>query len=208
MDRRHFIPLTLLGVLGVLTAVFAVVGLLGAPSGASLTVDNASAATFGSPPGTQSFWVQLTNTVSSGTGGGTLSQTRLIKYTPPGRMVVYLVAPSKKLLGTLNAAGIARTLTQYGEVTGGTTAWTQTGTRYTRVESLPVYEARVPMQSSLNGKVYETAIVRDGYLVYVNLHVVIPNQTVGGGRTATGGVDGETFQLVKINRNPVPASNP
>src|SRR5580658_5395098 len=110
MDRRHLIPLTLLGVLGVLTAVFAVVGFMGAPSNADLAVDNASTATFGSPAGAQSFWVQLTNTVSSGAGGGTLSQTRLIKYAPPSQMVVYLVAPSKKLLGTLSAAGIARSV--------------------------------------------------------------------------------------------------
>jgi hypothetical protein len=208
VNRRRFIPLALVGVLAVLTAVFAVLGFTGGPPGADLAVQNATAATFGAPLGSQSFSVQLNNTVSSGKGGGTLSQTRLINYTPPDRMVVYLVAPSKKLLGTLDRDAIERTLTQYAAVTTGSTPWIRVGSHFTRVESLQVYEARVPKQPSLSGKVFETAVVRDGYLVDVNLHVVIPNQTTSAGRKATGGVDGESFHLLEIDGKVAPAVTP
>ena len=57
-------------------------GASSAPSGATLTVQNASARTFGTPTGSTSFAMDLINTVSAGGSKGTVSQVRQVDYRP------------------------------------------------------------------------------------------------------------------------------
>jgi hypothetical protein len=204
MIQRSQVPLALLTVLAVLTAGFATLALLTSPRAADLTVQNGTAETYAS----SSFSLTLTSTVSSGPGSGVLSQVRLVTYKAPDHMVAYQVTPEKKLLGSLNAAAIAKVLTGYAAVTSGATPWQSDGSHFTRTESLVTFSARVSHQPSAQGKVYETAVVHSGYLVYVNLHVVVPNQTTAGGQQAPGGVVGEIFHVLKINGTPTPALTP
>lgn len=196
--------LTLLGVLG---AGAVALGLRMSPSSAVLTVQNATAATFGYPLGSQSFTLDLTSSVSSGKGTGTISQERTIDYRSPGHMVVYRAGPPVKLLGTLGADAITSVLTGYAAVTAGTTPWIRHGSHFARTESLVAFSARVSHIRSAEGKVYETAVVRDGYLVLVNLHVIVLGQTRVNGRITPGGIIGETFDLVRIGAGPAPAVN-
>jgi hypothetical protein len=56
--------------------------------------------------------------------------------------------------------------------------------------------------------VYETAVVHRGFLIYVNLNVIVPNQTTAAGQQAPGGVVGETFHVLKINGARTPAITP
>jgi hypothetical protein len=53
--------------------------------------------------------------------------------------------------------------------------------------------------------VYESIDVRDGYLVYLRIKVVLPSQRLSSGQSATGGVIGETLQIVSINGHAAPA---
>jgi hypothetical protein len=204
MARRNLIPLILVAGLAVLTAGFAVLAVLKSPKAVDLTVQNGTAATFGA----SSFALDLTSSVSSGPGTGTLTQVRLITYQAPSHMVVYRESPNRALLGTLSATAIKSVLSGYSAVTGGTTPWVRVGTHYQRTESLVEFSARVSprvARQSAQGQVYETADVDGGYLVYVNLHVIVPNQTTTGGQQAPGGVVGETFRVLKINGSPAPA---
>jgi hypothetical protein len=202
MIQRNQIPLVLVSALAVLTAAFALLAIFTSPKGTDLAVQNGTAATFGA----SSFSLDLTSSVSSGPGSGTLSQIRLITYTSPDHMVVYRITPNRQLLGNLNADAINSVLTGYAAVTGGTTPWVRDGSRYERTESLVAFSARVSHQRSALGKVYETADVRNGFLVYVNLHVIVPDQTTTGGQQAPGGVVGETFRLITINGSKVPGT--
>jgi hypothetical protein len=203
--RRDHIPLALVALLALLTGGFAVLAVSMAPNGASLAVQNASEATFGLPLGSHSFSLDLISTVSSGRGGGVISQERYINYMPPDRMVVYRTSPSVKLLGVLHADAIAKVLAGYAAVTAGSTPWVDHGARYTRTEELVPFSARVSHIPSAVGKVYETAIVWEGYLIYINLHVVVPSQTFTGGKSDAGGVVGETFHMLRILGTKTPA---
>ncbi len=206
MPRRNLIPLALLGVLVVLTAVFAVLGTSSAPSGATTTVQNASGQTFG-PDQTTSFVMDLVDTVTP-TGTGTVSQVRQINFVPPNRMAVYQVGSSPKLLAVLNPAAIACALSEYGAIVGGSTPWTVTGSTFVRTESLADYSARVPhvtatsctpSPSTVHGQVHEKAVVRAGYLAGVRLTVVVPPQTLSNGTEAAHGSEGEALVMIQIN---------
>ena len=147
MPRRNLVPLVLLGVLGVLALVFAVLGASSAPSGATLTVQNGSTKTFGSPTGSTSFTMDLVASVSAGSGTGTVSQVRQIRYAPPQHMAVYQVDDRRTrrgCVGLLNPAAITCTLSSYTAIVGGSTPWTPDGNAYTRTESLADFSARVP----------------------------------------------------------------
>jgi hypothetical protein len=206
MVRHRQVPLVLVALLALLTLGFAVLALSMAPGSASLAVQNGTAETFGSPLGADPFTLNLTSSVSAGQGSGVITQVRLIEYQAPGRMVVYRTSAPKKKLGTLGAAAIDKVLSGYAAVTAGSTPWVRAGSRFTRTESLVVFSARVSQQPSAKGTVYETAVVRAGELVLVNLRVVVPPEATTGGQSAPGGVIGETFHLLRINRSTAPSS--
>jgi len=213
VTRRAKFPLYLLAILAALTAAFAALALSMAPSNSSLSVQNATAATFGYPSGTNSFSMDLTSTVSAGPGTGSISQTRLINYEPPANMVVYRTGPTLSKLGTLDQAAIDSAIAGYVAIVGGPTPWVSRGQTFNRSETLMDFVARVRPQSTApsttaTGTVTETAIVRDGLLVYVNLNAVVPRQKIAGGAVTTGGVEGETFRLLTISGHPAPALTP
>jgi len=209
VPRRNLIPVALLAVLGLGTLAFAVLGASSAPSGATLTVQNASGRTFGSPPGSTSFAMDLVNTVSTGGSNGTISQVRLIDYRPPSRMTVYQeVGSTSKLIAVLSPSAIACTLSTYTAVVGGSTPWTGNGTAYVRTESLADYDARVPhatatscepQPTSVRGQVEEKAAVRAGYLLGVRLTVVVPAQTLANGKPAASGVEDQALVMLEID---------
>jgi hypothetical protein len=214
MPRRNVIPLVLLAVLGVLTALFAALAVSASPGSATVTVQNASGATFGSPTGAASFSMNLINTLSSGPNTGTLTQARLIDYVPPDRMAVYQAGPRRTLLAVLSPAAVTCALSGYGTIVGGTTPWTAEGTGFGRTESLMTYSARVPhpvgrtcepKPTPVHGQVFETAVVKGGYLVNLHLTIVVPPQTLDDGTQAAHGIEGETLQLLQVNGTPTSA---
>jgi hypothetical protein len=187
MSRRNLIPLALLAVLAVLTAVFAVVGAASAPTATNIEVQNATDKTLGMPTGANSWIMVLVTSVhvGAGSGGGT-TQERIVKYVAPDQMTVFDVSG-----GTARFAGGVRqpacVLSFYAAMLGGNASWQEhNGGRYTRTESLADYTARVPVPgptgsstcepvpSTVQGQVYQTAVVRSGYLVTFSAHVVIP----------------------------------
>jgi hypothetical protein len=212
VPRRNLIPLALLAVLALATLGFAVLGASSAPSGATLTVQNASTETFGSPTGSTSFAMDLVSTLSAGAGSGTLTQVRLIGYVPPQHMAVYQVAAgSTRLLAVLDPAAVTCALSEYAAIVGGTTPWTANGSGYTRTESLAAYSARVPRTTtsscephptSVRGQILERAVERSGYLVSVRLTVVVPPQRLSNGTEAKHGAEGEALVLLRINGTP------
>lgn len=209
MPRRNLIPLVLLAVLAVGTLAFAVLGASAAPSGATLTVQNASARTFGTPTGSTSFAMDLVNTISAGGSKGTISQVRLIDYRPPSRMTVSQVAgSSSKLIAVLNPAAISCSLSAYTAIVGGPTPWTASGKVYVRTETLAAYDGRVPQatatscaprSTSVQGQIMERAAVRAGYMVGVRLTVVVPPQTLPNGQRAANGVEDQALVMLQIN---------
>jgi hypothetical protein len=209
VPRRNLIPLTLLAVLGLGTLGFAVLGASSAPSGATLTVQNASVRTFGSPAGSTSFAMDLINTISAGSSKGTISQVRQVDYLPPSRMTVYQeVGSTSKLIATLSPSAIACSLSTYTAIVSGSTPWTGNGTAYVRTESLADYDARVPQATatscepqptSVRGQVEERAAVRAGYLVGVRLTVVVPAQTLENGQPAAHGTEEQALVMLQIN---------
>jgi hypothetical protein len=205
MERRRYIPLFLLGVLAVGTAVFAVIGLRSGPPSGNIEAENATAATFGSPIGTTSFNMDLISTVSSGSGSGVLSQERAVAFRRPAYMVVFQVKPQLKILGTEPKAAVPGDIEKYALITGGSGAWVAHGTTLTRTESLQTFSTRVPPKKPEHGTVYETLEVRDGYLVNVYLRVVVPRQSLGDDQFAPNSVVGETFKLLTINGKKVSA---
>jgi hypothetical protein len=212
MPRRNLVPLVLLGVLAVLGLAFAVLGASSAPSGATLTVQNGSTKTFGSPTGSTSFAMDLVASVSTSSGTGTASQVRQIHYVPPRHMAVYQVTSSTtRLVGLLSPAAITCALSSYTSIVGGSTPWTPDGTSYTRTESLADYTARVPDVSSttcqphpsmLHGSVRERAGVRAGYLVGIRLTVDVPAQRLANGTAALSGTEGEALVMIAIDGTP------
>jgi hypothetical protein len=203
----------LLAALVVLAAVFAVVGARSAPNPSSLAVQNATAATFGAPLGTTSFSLHLSDSLSSGPGRPTISQTRLIAYTPPARMAVYQVGSPTRLVAVLPEQAIECALITYTANVSGSVPWQSTGdSSYTRTESLAEYSSRVPYATSttcvpqptqVHGTVKETATLKAGYLTKLTLLVVVPQQTLPSGGSSFHGVEGETLTLLKINGTPV-----
>jgi|HubBroStandDraft_6_1064221.scaffolds.fasta_scaffold260151_2 hypothetical protein len=212
MPRRNLVPLALLGVLAVLALAFAVFGASSAPSGATLTVQNGSTKTFGSPTGSTSFTMDLVASVSSGAGTGSVTQVRQIRYTPPRRMAVYQVTTTTtRLAGVLNPAAIPCALSSYTAVVGGSTPWTPGANAYTRTESLADFSTRVPNVSStscaphpstVHGSVHERASVRAGYLVGVRLTIDVPPQKLANGTSAASGSEGEALVMLQINGTP------
>jgi hypothetical protein len=186
-----------------------VLGASSAPSGATLTVQNGSARTFGTPTGSIPFAMDLVNTISAGGSKGTVSQVRQVDYKPPARMTVYQIAGSNsKLIGVLSPSAIACSLSTYTAIVGGSTPWTKSGTAYVRTETLEDYDARVPAatattcvprSSTVLGTVTERAAVRADYLVGVRLTVVVPPQTLTNGQQAATGVENQALVLLEIN---------
>jgi hypothetical protein len=216
MSRRNLIPLAILAALVVLTAGFAVFGATSAPSAETVTVQNASTRTFGTPTGSVSFLANLTNLASSPTGHGTVSQQRILQYAAPmNRIVVYEVTSSgtTQPLGELRGPGASCVLSAYSSIVGGSTAWAATGDgNYTRTESLADYSARVPntggttctpQPSPVHGQVSEHALVKSDYLIAVHLTVVVPPQTLSNGRPAAHGVESEQLVMIEIGKTPV-----
>ena len=209
MPRRNLIPLVLLAALGVGTLGFAVLGASSAPSGATLTVQNASVRTFGTPTGSTSFAMDLVNTLSAGGPKRTVSQARQTDFTPPDRMAVYQeVGSSSKLIAVLPPFASTCSLSAYTAIVGGSTPWTASGAAFVRTETLAAYEARVPTatattceprSTTVQGTVRERAAVRSGYLIGVRLTVVVPPQTLANGQHATSGVENQALVLLEIN---------
>jgi hypothetical protein len=210
MPRRNLIPLCILAALAVLTALFAVLAIGSSPDTASLAVQNATGETFGEPTGSTSFSMELVSTLSAGSTSGTLVSTRLVDYVPPDRMAVFRVKP-RRLLAVLDESAITCALEGYTAMVSGSTPWTANGSTYTRSESLMAYAARVPHQvgnsctgqeSIVEGTVYETAVVKSGYLVGLYYKVVVPPQELKGGTPAAHGTEGESIELLQINGTP------
>jgi hypothetical protein len=217
MPRRNLIPLTILACLAVLTAVFAVLGATASPSAETVTVQNASAKTFGAPTGSVSFLAELTNSAtSSATGRGTVSQQRILDYAAPmSRIVVYETTSSGSTqpLGVLHEPSVSCVLKAFSSIVGGSTAWAATGGgNYTRTETLAQYSARVPntgattctpQPSPVHGQVTERALVKSDYLVAVRLTVTVPPQTLSNGRATAHGVEGEQLVMIQIGNTRV-----
>ena len=208
MPRRNLLPLVLVGVLVALALAFAFIGASSAPSGATLTVQNASSTTFGSPTGSTSFTMDLVASVSAGAGSGTVSQVRQIRYAPPNHMAVYQVTSTTRYLGVLNPAAITCALSSYTAIVGGATPWTPSGRAYTRTESLADYSSRVPAVSTTSceprpstvaGTVHERASVIAGYLVGVRLTIDVPPQKLSNGTSGAYGTEGEALVMLRIN---------
>ncbi len=204
VPRRNLIPFLLLALLGIGTLVFALLGASSAPSGATLTVQNGSDLTF-----SNSFALDLVNTLSTARSNGTISQVRQVDYKAPDRMSVYQeVGSSSKLIAVLSPSAVACSLSTYRAVVGGSTSWTASGKSFVRTESLADYDARVPhatattctpQPSSVLGSVHERAAVRAGYLVGVRLTVVVPPQKLASGQQAAGGVENQALVLLQVN---------
>lgn len=199
----------LLAVLTVGALAFAVLGASSAPSGATLTVQNGSIRTFGTPTGSTSFAMDLVNTISTGGSKGTVSQVRQVDYKPPARMTVYQVTGStSKVIAVLPPSAIACSLSIYAAIVGGSTPWTASGAAFVRTETLAAYDARVPAatatscvprSSTVQGTVKERAAVRAGYLVGVRLAVVVPPQKLSTGQEAASGTENQALVLLEIN---------
>jgi hypothetical protein len=205
MVGRRYIPLILLGVLIVLTGLFAGLAVHTAPPSGDIAAENAAAATFDSPLGSHSLTLDLTNTVSAGGHSGVLRLVRRITYVPPARMVVYETHPRLERLGTVRGDRIIGSLSGYAGYVGGSATWVHQGSALTRTESLSTFTRRVSHTAAPRGNVYESIDVRDGYLVYLRIKVVLPSQRLSSGQSATGGVIGETLQIVSINGHAAPA---
>ncbi len=215
MSRRNLIPPLLLAVLTLGALGFAVLGASSAPSGATLTVQNGSTRTFGTPTGSTSFAMDLVNTISAGGSKGTISQVRQVDYKPPDRMSVYQeVGSSSKLIAVLSPSAIACSLSTYTAIVGGPTPWTKSGKAFVRTETLAAYDARVPAAtattclprpSTVQGAVHERAAVRGDYLVGVRLTVVVPPQTLANGRPAANGTENQALVLLELNGTPTAA---
>jgi hypothetical protein len=199
--------LVLLAVLAVLTAGFAALAVSAAPPTGSVIVQNATAQTLGSPPGTTSFTLEL-STVLAGAGGAAGTTVHLFDYKPPDRMTVFQVTPTEAPLGLIPPDAIPCVLSSYSARVEGTAAWKATGTTYSRTESLQQFSARVPESngrtctprpSAAHGQVVEQAVVRSGYLIALRTTTVVPRQTLPGGSQATAGTQTETFVFLVIN---------
>jgi len=212
VPRRNLIPFALLAVLTLATLAFAVLGASSAPGAATLTVQNASTETFGSPTGSTSFAMDVVSTLSAGSGTGTITEARLVAYVPPQHMAVYqVIGRSTRLLAVLDQSAITCALSAYTSIVGGTTPWTANSSTYSRTETLASYSARVPrttgpscspQSTAVRGHVLEIAVVRSGYLISVRLTVVVPPQKLSNGTEAAHGAESEALVLLRINGTP------
>ena len=152
MASRRLIPLTILGLLSVLTAVFAVLAVSMAPRGASHAVQSAANASFGA----DSFSVELTISVSAGTGTGTLTQVRSVAYdaATPGTIVVRNVETGK-LLGTEHGAAVTTSVNGYLALAAGATPWVGSGSHFSRTESFVAFAKSSPQRTTPRGTVFE-----------------------------------------------------
>jgi hypothetical protein len=208
VPRRNLIPFVLLAVLVILALVFAVVGQTSSPNRNTLAVQNATNATFGDPAGSNAFSMNLSASLSASLRSGSISQVRLITYSPPGRLTVsQRVGASTHRVAVLGPSAIPCVLSAYTSIVGGDTAWNADGNTYTRDESLADFSARVPRSSAttcapqpsaVHGSVAERAILKSGYLVDLTLIVSVPAQRLADGRPATHGLEGERLQLLSI----------
>lgn len=215
MSRHHLVPLGLLTILGVLTAVFAVVGASSAPSAETLTVQNGSTRTFGSPTGSVSFLTTLTVTAGTVADPAAESESRLLQYSSSAEQIaVYqLTSSGAQPLTVVRQPHVTCDLSAYTSIVGGSTPWTGSGKgTYTRTESLADYSSRVPATgittcaprpSPVHGQVHEKAVVRGDYLVAVGVTVVVPPQNLSNGRPAAHGVEGEQLVMIKIGNTSV-----
>jgi hypothetical protein len=188
--KRGHIPHVILAVLTILALGAIALALSEAPNAASETVQNATSATFGSPLGSQSVSLDLLSSVSAGQGAGTLNQLLKITYVAPNSMTVYRATAPAANLGKVPIGRIIGTIEGYAAVTGGTAAWVQHGDHYTRTEALVPFYRRVFDKTSLPGSVYESATVRNGYLVSLHFNVVVQHQTSSVN---------ETYRIVSID---------
>ncbi len=217
MPRRNLIPLALLAVLAIGAGVFAVVGFVGAPNATTITVQNATATTFGSPPGSTSFLMDLVSTLSSGATTGTLKEQHLIDFTTPDQMKVIPVGTSSKTATELQEPAISCALHAYTAMLQGSASWNKKNDTYTRTESVADYSARVPSSGGTScepqpvnarGQVFETAVIRSGYLVASRVRIVVPPQTLSNGRSAAHGVESQTMIFIEIGGVPVHTIKP
>jgi hypothetical protein len=208
VPRRHLVPLALLAVLAIGALVFALLGASSAPSGATLAVQSASSQTFGYPPGSTSFRMDLVASVSSGASNQSESEVRQIRFASPHHMAIYQVTSTTKYIGLLNPAGATCALSSYMAVVGGSTPWTPQGKTYQRTESLADYSARVPQvtpttcapqPSAVTGTVHEQAVVKSGYLLGVRITISVPKQNLSNGTPAAFGREGEALIMIEIN---------
>ncbi len=208
MDGRRRVPFILLGLLTVLAAAGLFFGLRWSPPGGNVIMQNATAATYGAPVGSTSFAFDLVSAVSANGTAGVISQVRQVKFNPPSSLVVQLTQPQVEPPKAAPVKTISSVISEYAEATLGSGHWVQHGSELTRTESLVTYTDRVtPGQTPLRGTVYESAIVRNGYLVYVGLRVVIPAQSVPSGQTVAGSVLRQAYLLLRIDGRPAPAAN-
>ena len=213
MPRRNLIPLVLVIVLLVLALVFAVLGQSSAPNRSSLRVQNATSATFGDPTGTESFSLQLTDSLSATLTTGATTERRLIVYTAPDLLTVSQYVGTRTVrVATLGPAAIPCVLGAYASIVDGSTPWMATGDNYTRDESLADYSGRVPhlsgrtctpQPSAVRGTVAERAILKAGYLIDLTLIVSVPPQRLANGKEAAHGTEGERLQLLSIGHTAV-----
>lgn len=207
MPRRNLIPLALLAVLAVGTVVFAVIGFAAAPTATTISVQNATATTFGSPTGSTSFLMDLVSTLASGPQSAALSQEHLVDFIAPDLMRVAPVGTRSKTVTVLHEPAVSCALHAYAAMLAGSTSWAQKNDTYTRTETVAAYSARVPsavgsvcepQPVTASGQVYETAIIHSGYLVAARVRIVVPPQTLSSGRTAAHGVETQTMVFIEI----------
>jgi len=199
----------LLAVLSIGALGFAVLGASSAPSGATLTVQNASVRTFGTPTGSTSFAVDVVNSVTASGSRSASTLIRQVDYKPPDRMTVYHeVGSSLNFRADLAPAAIACTLSTYTAIVGGSTPWTASGAAFVRTETLATYDARVPVaagttcvprQSTAQGTVREKAAVHAGYLVGVRVTAFVPPQKLTNGQPTLSGAQTQALVLLEIN---------
>lgn len=189
--------MTLLGLMTALAGGAVAWGLLASPTTASIAVANATTQTYGAPLGSVSFTLDITVNVSALGTKGVISQVRRVVFSPPSHMVVYQTVPSAKRLGTIPGDGIRVAIDEYARASAGAATWTHHGTVLRRTETLADFTRRVtPGKPLPRGTVYETADVRNGYLVLFAVRAVVPRQQVQGGGTASGGVIDESYRIV------------
>lgn len=213
MPRRNLVPFVLLALLVVLALVFAAIGLRSSPNRASLTVQNATSATFGDPPGSSSFSMIRIDSLAPTARSARIRQERLITYHASSHLTVSQRQGSTMVrIAVLAPAAVPCIVSTYTGIVGGSTAWNASGNTYTRVESLADFSARVPdssapdcapVPSAVRGTVAERAILRSGYLVDLTLVVNVPSQRTASGRPAAHGVEGERLELQSIGGTPV-----
>jgi hypothetical protein len=203
MSSRRSVPLALLAVLALLTLGFAVLALVTAPKSADLAVHNGTAETLSA----RQFSLNLFSASRTGQNAAQ-TETRVIDYSAPDRMVVYRATPALHLLGSLHPDAIEMAIAQYTAVTAGSTHWARNGSHFDRTESLSAYEARQGGKDAPPGTVTEQAVVRGGYLVAVILNLKVESITDANGQKTVGGTVKEILHFLRINGAKAPDPGP